>query len=97
MKKQTNKRKDFPLYTGLLKFFPDALMEVSRTSKVSNDTHVGGDVMVWSRDKSSDHLDALMRHLKDYACGEDLDSDGCYHLSKVIWRACAQLQMDLEK
>ncbi len=91
-----NPRKQFALYSGLLKYFPKALMEVARTSQVANEQHNPNEPLHWAREKSSDHLDALMRHLKDYAEGEKIDEDGCYHLSKVIWRGCAQLQIDLE-
>jgi hypothetical protein len=91
------KRKDFPIYTGLLKYFPDALMEVARTSQVANDQHNPGEPLHWDRTKSVDQMDALMRHATDYARGDELDEDGCYHLSKVAWRALAQLQIDIEK
>lgn len=91
-----NPRKNFPMYSGLLKYFPLALMEVARTSKIANDQHNPGMELHWDRSKSTDQLDALMRHLKDYSEGTKIDEDRCYHLAKVAWRALAQLQLDIE-
>lgn len=90
-------RKKYVLYSGLLKYFPDALMEVAHTSWKGNEQHNPGQPLHWARDKSKDQLDALMRHLTDYARGHERDEDGVNHLAKVIWRACAQLQLDLER
>ena len=45
--------------------------------------------------KSSDELDALMRHLADHASGEEIDDDGIRHLTKVAWRAMAMLERTL--
>ena len=45
--------------------------------------------------KSSDELDALMRHLADHASGEEIDDDGIRHLTKCAWRAMAMLERTL--
>jgi hypothetical protein len=45
--------------------------------------------------KSSDELDALMRHLIDYSTGVEIDDDGIRHLAKVAWRAMAMLERTL--
>ena len=87
-------RKNFPVYTGVIKYFPDALMEVSRVSRIGNEQHHAGEPLHWDKSKSKDHLDALMRHLLE---ADDLDDDGILHLSKVAWRALAALQEKLEK
>lgn len=86
-------RKDFPIYTGVVKYFPDALMEVSKISRIGNEQHHPGEPLHWDKSKSTDHLDALMRHLLE---ADKLDDDGCLHLAKVAWRALAALQHKLE-
>lgn len=90
-------RKQRPIFSGVVKYFPLALAEIARTSKVANDQHNPGEPLHWDRSKSTDQLDACMRHLSDYARGEMVDSDGLMHLSKCAWRIMAQLQLDLEE
>lgn len=97
MTKVYHNRKDVPLYSGVLAYFPDALKEVAKVSKVGNDQHNPGQPLHWAREKSTDQLDALVRHLADHSKGEIFDTDGERHLAKVAWRALAQLQLDLEK
>ena len=87
-------RKDYPVWTGVINYFPDALMEVSRVSKIGNEQHHKGKPLHWDKSKSMDHLDALTRHL--IQAKED-DIDGVSHLAKVAWRALAALQTKLEK
>ena len=87
------KRKEYPLFTGLLKYFPDALAEVSRLSFVGNQQHNPGQPLHWAREKSTDQEDTLMRHLLESGT---LDSDGVRHSTKVAWRALAKLQLELE-
>ena len=87
-------RKDYPMYTGLVKYFPDALMEVSKVSRIGNEQHHAGEPLHWDKSKSMDHLDALFRHLIE---ADELDDDGVLHLAKVAWRALAALQTKLEK
>ena len=86
-------RKGYPMYTGLVKYFPDALMEVSRVSRIGNEQHHAGEPLHWDKSKSPDHLDALFRHLIE---ADKLDDDGVLHLAKVAWRALAALQTKLE-
>lgn len=58
---------------GLLKYFPDALFEVARLSKTANDKHNPGEPLHWSKDKSADHADCIVRHLADIASGLEFD------------------------
>ena len=88
-------RKQRPVYSGLLKYFPDAIMEVARCSWAGNQQHHPDKPLHWDRDKSNDHLDALARHLIDHSTSP-IDEDGVLHLSKVCWRALAALQIYLE-
>ena len=86
-------RKERPLFRGLLQYFPDALMEVAYCSYASNEIHNPGEELHWSRNKSSDHADALMRHLLQSGT---IDTDGIRHSARVAWRALALLQIELE-
>lgn len=89
-------RKQHPAYSGLIKYFPNALMEVSHVSWVGNEQHNPGQPIHWNREKSTDDADALMRHLINRASGEVFDTDGCRHMAKVVWRALAVLEKEIE-
>lgn len=86
-------RKDRPLCTGVLDYFPDALMEVAHTSKVGNQQHSTGPTLRWDKSKSTDEADSLTRHLLDRG---KRDTDGCLHSAKVAWRALAMLQREID-
>lgn len=86
-------RKKIPLATGVLDYFPLALIEVAKCSQVGNDQHNPNSPLHWDRSKSGDHADALMRHLLDRG---KLDKDGIPHSAKVAWRALALLQEEIE-
>lgn len=89
-------RKERPLFSGVLKYFPDALMEVAYASFVGNKQHLEGKPLQWDRTKSMDQMEACMRHITDHAKGEIKDTDGAYHLAKACWRLCAHLQIMIE-
>jgi hypothetical protein len=86
-------RKDYPLFSGVLRYFPDALLAVAHCSKVGNDQHNPGEPLHWAREKSTDDADALARHLLDAG---KLDTDGVRHSAKAAWRALAVLQKEIE-
>lgn len=86
-------RKGIPLATGVVDYFPDALVEVAELSRVGNDQHNPGQPLHWAKDKSTDHSDALMRHMLDRGTR---DADGVRHSTKVAWRALALLQTEIE-
>jgi hypothetical protein len=88
------KRKNRPVTTGVLDYFPDAILEVARISKLGNDQHNPGQSLHWARGKSTDHADCIVRHLLDRGT---IDSDGVTHSAKVAWRALALLQEELEE
>lgn len=96
MTDEASSRKSTPIYSGVLKYFPHALEEIARVSQVGNDQHNKGEPLHWDRAKSTDELDALLRHLTDHAKGDIFDTDGQRHLAKVAWRALARLEKDLE-
>lgn len=88
------KRKGLPIARGFVDYFPDAMVAVAALSMYANEKHNPGEPLHWSKDKSSDHDDCLMRHfLERYAVDAD---DGFLHLVKVAWRAMASLQVHLE-
>jgi hypothetical protein len=86
-------RKQRPVYSGVLKYFPDAIMEVAYVSYMGNQQHHPDKELHWDRNKSTDELDALMRHL--ISAGTK-DKDGVRHSAKVAWRALANLQKEIE-
>lgn len=94
MEKNKDKRKQIPLYTGLIKYFPLALCEVAKVSYVGNAQHNDPTKPIhWDRSKSADDLDALVRHLFE---ADKIDDDNLYHLAKVAWRSLAALEKLLE-
>lgn len=80
-------RKQYPLTTGLLDYFPAALARVAHQSYMGNVKHSPETVnnLRWVRDKSSDHLDAAVRHIME----RDLEG--------AAWRILAALQMQCEQ
>ena len=89
-------RKDIPIYSGFICYFPDAIVEVAKVSKRGNDQHNPGEELYWNRSKSADELDAAARHLVGTVDpldgGEELE-----HAAALAWRAMANLQKLCEK
>tara|TARA_R100000951_G_scaffold113596_1_gene115943 strand:+ start:413 stop:757 length:345 start_codon:yes stop_codon:yes gene_type:complete len=92
---EADERKATPVYSGVLKYFPNALKEVAKCSKAGNDQHGNGEKLFWDRSKSKDELDALTRHLIDHSINP-IDTDNQLHLAKVCWRSLAALEKYLE-
>jgi len=86
-------RKEIPIITGVLDYFPLAIAEVAKCSLKSNEQHNPGQPLHWNRTKSTDHVDCLGRHLIDRG---KFDTDGQRHTAKLAWRALAMLQLELE-
>lgn len=86
-------RKALPITSGVLDYFPDALLEVAHCSKVGNDQHNAGQPLHWAKEKSTDEADALVRHLLERGT---MDTDGVRHSAKVAWRALAMLQREID-
>ena len=86
-------RKALPIFSGVLLYFPDALLAVADVSKRGNDQHNPGEPLHWAKEKSADEGDALLRHLIDAGT---LDTDGVRHSAKVAWRALALLQREID-
>lgn len=86
-------RKQVPLYSGVMRYFPRALAAVAIVSVVGNEQHNPGKPLHWDRSKSGDELDAMARHLVDAG---GFDVDGLRHSAKIAWRALANLEKELE-
>lgn len=93
---KAEKRKAQPVGTGVLGYFPKALKAVSEASKAGNDQHHPDKPLHWDKTKSTDNLDAGIRHLLDHLGGEEYDDDGVLHLAKFAWRALATLERHLD-
>ena len=93
METDKDKRKQIPIYSGVLKYFPDAIAEVAKCSYAGNQQHHPDKPLHWDRSKSTDELDALVRHLMESG---QTDIDGVRHSAKVAWRALAHLQKEIE-
>lgn len=92
---ESERRKAEPVYSGVLRYFPLALRAVARLSRQGNDKHNPGEPLHWSRDKSTDHGDCIVRHQLE---PEAIDSEtGETHAVAVAWRALAQLELLEEK
>jgi hypothetical protein len=100
---EAKERKAYPIATGVLDYFPSALLEISRVSQVGNDQHNPGQPLHWARGKSTDQADTAIRHFMERTSPDEAgatkltkDSDGMYHLAKSCWRQLAEFQIALE-
>ena len=90
----SRERKEMPIGTGVLDYFPRALAAVARLSKIGNDKHNPGLPLHWAKEKSTDHPDCIIRHFIDRG---KIDPDsGLLHDVGLAWRALANLEMVLE-
>jgi len=86
-------RKQYPVASGVLDYFPDALVAVAHVSWQGNEQHNPGQPLHWARSKSADEADTMLRHFLERG---SLDKDGIRHTAKMAWRALALLQKELE-
>lgn len=86
-------RKASPVSSGVLDYFPDALIAIAQVSYAGNEQHNPGTPLHWDRSKSSDESDALIRHFLERGTR---DTDGLRHSAKMAWRALALLQKEIE-
>ena len=76
-------RKAHPVYSGFIQYFPHAIAAVSHLSYKGIQQHHPDKPLHWDMSKSTDELDAMMRHVID----EDWE--------QVAWRALANLERKL--
>lgn len=86
-------RKEYPVATGVLDYFPAAIVELAKVSYNGNKQHNPGEPLHWARNKSTDQADTIIRHFLERGT---LDTDGQRHSAKLAWRALALLQLELE-
>lgn len=104
-----NARKALPLYTFLTGYFPDAILELVKVSVAGNVQHNPGQPLHWAREKSTDQMNPVARHIFDHAAGlvyeRDLPPavlaavgpDGIMALAQAAWRLLAEIQLLCEK
>lgn len=90
------KRKEFPMFNGLLAYFPAALAQVSNHSYLGNEKHNKGLPLQHARGISGDHEDCVVRHLVDAKEHAPGSAERIDELRGVAWRALALLQEELE-
>jgi hypothetical protein len=87
-------RKEVPLLSGCLRYFPAALAGVAKRSHEGNQKHNPGQPMHHAREKSGDHGDTIVRHLVDLqdclAAGNELEA--LREADAICWRALALSQ-----
>lgn len=91
-------RKAIPIATGFFDYFPDAIVAVAELSLLANEKHNGvGSVLHWSKEKSSQHADSLLRHFVDRGKWDTAGyAKPVRHSAEVAWRAMANLQIEIE-
>jgi len=96
-------RKAIPLFDFLTKYFPLAIVEVTRIAVAGNAQHNPGEPLHWARGKSMDQLNTAMRHIFDHGMGTVYDTEPpeveaaiggkTMHLAKAAWRLLAEIQL----
>lgn len=61
----SKERKNYPMLTGCLNYFPAALAGISNISQKGNDKHNPDQPLHHARNKSLDHGNCILRHLTD--------------------------------
>ena len=89
-------RKAIPVATGCVDYFPLALAAIAELSRIGNDKHNPGQPLHWSRGKSNDHADCLMRHFMERGTMDTSGAEPVLHSTQMAWRALAILQLELE-
>jgi hypothetical protein len=87
-------RKQYPIASGVLDYFADALVAISNVSFAGNEQHNPGKPLHWDRSKSGDEADTMMRHFLQRGTW---DTDGKRHTAKAAWRLLALLQKEIEQ
>lgn len=80
------------VFTGMLKYFPNACLEVGYVSFIANEQHNPGEPMHWDKSKSIGEGDEIVRHLM---AEETFDTDGARHRGKAAWRALELLEREI--
>lgn len=92
----STERKRWPLYSGLLAYFPAALAQVAHHSFLGNEKHNPGLPLQHARGVSGDHQDCIMRHLVDAMEHPAGSAQRIEELRALCWRGLALLQEESE-
>jgi hypothetical protein len=87
-------RKTLPVFSGVIKYFPDAIIGVAAVSYKGNEQHNPGQPLHWSKEKSKDHEDALVRHLIESVPDTEAGLEAAF---QTAWRALAVAQIKFER
>lgn len=92
-------RKEFPIESGVNRYFPAAIVCMAAWSKFNNNKHNPGEPLHHSRNKSSDHEECVVRHNFDIADAQRRVDDltELEEATAVFWRAGARLQILCER
>lgn len=77
-------RKEYPVFSGFVQYFPSAIAAIARHSYLGNKKHNPGQPLHHDRAKSDDEADAQLRHIME---GDYIG---------MGWRAMSLLQKHLE-
>ena len=89
-------RKHVPIASGFMDYFPDAMAAVAELSYLGNEKHNAGEPLHWSKEKSNDHADCLIRHFLQRGTWDTLMDQPVRHTTEMVWRALAILQLEIE-
>lgn len=89
-------RKSYPIFDGFVMYFPRAMAAVAQVSLLGNQQHNPGEPLHWAKGKSMDQKNTMLRHMIDDAMGVRFGPDGQRTKAQAVWRALADLELDLE-
>jgi hypothetical protein len=87
----SQERKQFPVYSGCIAYFPNALAQVAHLSYLGNLKHHPDKPLHWDQDKSTDEKDCEMRHMID-ALQAATHEEMVTELASKAWRSLADLE-----
>jgi hypothetical protein len=108
--KDYQQRKNVPVFSFLVGYFPRAIREIVRVCVAGNMQHnkeVEPTAIYWAKGKSTDQLNTAQRHMMDHAITGPFDEEPpevqaliggpTYHLAKAAWRIMAELENTIQK
>lgn len=90
-------RKDYPVLTGALMYFPFAMAALADCSRRANEQHNPGEPVHWDYAKSIGDGNELLRHLMDSLGPNPVDAEGVNHDVKVLWRAAETVERRIRR
>ena len=86
-----DERKEYPIYSGFMCYFPSAISAVSHLSWIGNQQHHPDEELHWDMNKSADEKDALGRHMIDEITSSTR-AQQIEEATKMAWRSMANLE-----